>query len=55
MKGGKRLLAVTGATRVEVIHLTRSRSMPEDSRALTEQPRPGCDVRAWINRYFDNE
>ena len=56
VKGGKRLLAVTGATRVEVIHVDAQRSMPERIRAaLTEQPRPGCDVRAWIeSRYFDN-
>ena len=46
-EGWQALLGVTGATRVEVVHLTRSRSVQADSQALTEQSGPGSDVRAW--------
>ena len=45
-KGGKRLPGrCSGIGGRDHPPITR-RSVPKDSRALTERPRPGCDVRA---------
>ena len=53
VKGGKRLLGVTGATRVEVVHLTRSEACKRIRKLLPNDRDRAALCELGLNRYFE--
>ena len=54
VKGGKRLLGVTGATRVEVIALTRSEACKRIRQLLPNNRDRAAMCELGLSRYFDD-